>query len=154
MPFRCMSSIIEAAPSFPYDCLRNSRRILMKFPYFFYVFWWWLRHCSACLVPTNISMDLKILSILLRCLLRKWLKCISRNQWYLLCSSTLQCPLAFPLPKIFVPSLFLFAFLTALAFSFVSTLSNPIMPKSGSSVMFSLVLSIRSPKRSSHEGFR
>ena len=59
---------------------------------FFYIFWWWLLHCSAYLVPINVAIVLNILSILLRYLLRKWLLWISKNQWYLLFYSKDQCP--------------------------------------------------------------
>ena len=60
--------------------------------YFFSIFWWWLLHCSASLVPTKVAMVLKILSILRICLLRKWLLWISINQWYRLFYSRAQCP--------------------------------------------------------------
>lgn len=59
---------------------------------FFSIFWWWLLHCSASLLSTKEAIDLKILSVRLKCLFRKWLLWIYKNQWYFLFSSRLQCP--------------------------------------------------------------
>ena len=59
---------------------------------FFSIFWWWLRHCSASLLPMKMAIVLKILSSLLISLQIKWWWWISKNQWYLLFSSNDQCP--------------------------------------------------------------
>lgn len=71
----------------------SASRILEKVLCFFSIFWWWLRHCYASRVPTNFAMVVNMRSILLRLRFMKWLWWIYKNQWYLLFSSTDQCPI-------------------------------------------------------------
>lgn len=83
--------------SFSASCIcRREVRMFRKLWYFFSIFWWWLRHWSAALVPIKVDMDLKILSMRLSSLLKKCYWCSNKNRKYSLFSSFVQWPMFIP----------------------------------------------------------
>ena len=86
--------------------------------YFFYIFWWWLRHCYAYRLPIKDDIVLNILSVLLKCLRIKCLLWSYKNQWYFLFYYGVQWPFLTFFDYLSVSSFLVFSFLLFLLSSF------------------------------------